>query len=71
MSQVDHVPIAQVPVSSKLLWNRVQVFQLSDIIGAHESVLQSDGIAIHPALVVASEEPVDVELHEQGRLLIL
>ncbi len=45
-----------------LIWDRVHVFHLTDVIGRKPSVLPSDCIAVHPRLVIPTEQTVHIQL---------
>ena len=65
---VDHVAVAHVFVSSEFVRNKIETFEGAYVIGAHESVLNSYGIAVHAALVITSEQSIYIEFHEIVRL---
>ena len=68
---VDHVAVAHVFVASKFVRNKIETFEGAYIIRAHESVLNSYGIAVHTALVITAKESVYIKFHEIVRLFSL
>src|SRR5690554_3157698 len=66
----EHVSVDEIEVSPILVGYLVHVLQRSDIVGTHPSVLACGGIAAHAALVVATQQPFDIEAKEMRLLLI-
>ena len=66
--KIDHVAVAHVFIASLLIRDKVETFESTNIIGAHKAILNSYGIAVHAALVIASEKAVHIEFHEIVRL---
>ena len=58
-------------VSPIRLIQRIQILQLSHIVDRHDAVGNGHGIALHAALVVASHQPVYIELGEEIVLLLI
>ena len=51
-------------VAALLGRNAVKVFQFTDIVGGHPTVLATNGVAVHAALVIATEQTLQIEFHE-------
>ena len=45
--------------------------EYSDVVCAHPAILSADGVTIHAALIVATKQPVYVELNKISSLLRL
>ena len=69
LMQREHIAIDEVQVAALLGGDAVEVLQLPDIVGGHPAVLPTDGIAVHPALVIAPKQTLQVELHKIGSFL--
>ena len=64
MAHGEHIAIDEIQVAALLNRDTILILQLTDVIGGHPAVLSGDGIAVHPALVVATEQTFQVELHK-------
>src|SRR5699024_7056714 len=67
--QLRHVSIDQVQVTALLSRDTVKIFKFPDVIGAHPAVLAGCSIAIHPALVISTEQTIHVKLDKISSLL--
>ena len=54
MLEREHIAVYEVQVAALFGGDPVEVFELTDIVGAHPAVLASDGIALHAALVISA-----------------
>ena len=55
MLEREHIAVYEVQVAALFGGDPVEVFELTDIVGAHPAILSADGIALHAALVVAPQ----------------
>src|SRR5699024_5113616 len=62
VSQREHIAVDKVQVSAFLGRDAIHVLQFPDIVGAHPAVLPCRGIAVHPAGIIAPEQPFHIEL---------
>ena len=69
MLEREHIAVYEVQVAALFGGDPVEVFELSNIVGAHPAVLSANGIALHAALVVAAQEAIDIELGKVRFLL--
>ena len=69
--KIDHVAIAHVLIATLVVRDQIETFKSPYIIRAHKAILNTDGIAVHAALIIASEEAVHIEFHEIVRLFRL
>lgn len=68
--QREHIAVDEVQVAAVLCRDAVEVFQLSDVVGGHPSVLTTDGVPVHAALVIAAQQAFQIELHEIRRFFV-
>ena len=71
MDQREHIAINEIQVAAVLRRNAVQVFQLPDIVGGHPAVLAGSGIAGHTAGIIATEETLQIKLHEIRQFFLI
>jgi hypothetical protein len=64
MGNAHHIAVNQVGTATTAFRQFVHVFQFPDIISTEPSVLSAHRIALHPALVIAPQEAVDIKLHK-------
>src|SRR5699024_2217347 len=62
--QWEHIAVDKVKVAAFFRRNTVEVFQFTDIVCRHPTVLATDGVTVHTALVIATEQTFQIELHE-------
>ena len=68
--QREHIAVDEILVAALFRRNAVQVFQLPDVICGHPAVLATDGVAVHAALVIATEQTFQIEFHIVPGLLL-
>ena len=68
--KIDHVAVAHVLIATLVVRDQIETFKSPYIIRAHKAILNTDGIAVHAALVIASEKTVHIELNEIVRLFL-
>ena len=61
-SDVLHIPVDKVQIATFLFRNTIKVFKFSDIVSTHPTVLSANGISIHTALIITTEQAVHIEL---------
>ena len=54
MLEREHIAVYEVQVAALFGGDPVEVFELTDIVGAHPTVLTSDGVALHATLIIAA-----------------
>ncbi len=69
MLEREHIAVYEVQVATLFGGDPVEVFELTDIVGAHPAVLSADGVALHATLVVAAQKAIDIELGKVRFLL--
>ena len=57
-------------IPSVFLGDPVHVLEFPDVVSAHPSVLPRCGIACHAALIITSEQSLDIELEEAALFLL-
>ena len=66
-----HIAAVQVVVISALLCrDEIHILQTMHIIRREEAVADAGRITVHPALVIATEQTIHIELREVGVLLL-
>ena len=68
--QRAQIAVNEIQVAAFLCWDAVEVFQFTDVVCGHPTVLATDGVAVHTALVIATEQTFQIELHEIRSLFI-
>lgn len=60
-----HIAAVQVVVVTALVCrDQVHVFQTMDIVGRQKTVADAGGVAVHPALVITTEQTIHIEFRE-------
>nr|DAO53593.1 MAG TPA: hypothetical protein [Caudoviricetes sp.] len=62
--QREHIAINEVQIAAILCRDTVEVFQLTDVVCGHPAVLTANGVPVHAALVITTEQTLQIELHE-------
>src|SRR5699024_10859035 len=68
VSKREHIAVDKVEIAAILGRDAVHILQLTDVVGAHPAVLPCRSVAVHAAGIVATEQPLHIEL---GKILFL
>ena len=71
MRQGEHVAVYQIKIAAKFRRDTVDIFQLTDIVCGHPTVLPCGGVALHAGLVISTEQTFHIESEEVLPLLII
>src|SRR5699024_7797030 len=69
--QWEHIAVDKVQVAAFFRRDTVEVFQFTDIVRTHPTVLATNGVAVHTALVIATEQTLKIEFHKITHLFIV
>ena len=69
--QREHIAVDEIQIAAFLCRDPILILQLANVVGAHPAVLTGNGIAIHSALVITTQQSFQIELHEVFLLLTL
>ena len=62
MLEREHIAVYEIQVAAFFGGDLIKIFELADIVGAHPAILSANGITIHTALIIATEQPIHIEL---------
>ena len=59
----------KVQITTEFGGDAVEIFKFTDVVCRHPAVLSTDGVAVHTALVITTEQTIHIELDKVGGLL--